>query len=594
MTQAVDYQVQFLRNPLTSANWGPPLIEKLVIVGGGTDLTRRLVQGLHGLLSVKFAVDICMVKALTDIDFDIFGDVRSTILSLAELDGPIFESITPETFRAVRNVFGAGKRVFWVTSGRLDLNPFSNMTVGFGRVAANESPDLRLQQLDIHGPEQTSPETVARVFLRFYASEFQGESVLWSREPELRIDCKGHQLISRLRPVSELNDRYNSAEETITHETSVEESSIMVEYPSKSGALIRRLSAWETSLSTSHPSGMNHLTLCVLYATSAAIRTPFGHKFVVLGSRLEDGSKYLSLASKLTSILTVPAESATAFDVTSGHEQMLLSTVVSHLIATAVIGHVLHGQSALVHHASHIMAQALKTQAGESHTQVIFTTDLGCGYDNDFESIDLVLSHDMTTPGDEGDHVLVPRNTVVFADLGSEEFQCDTWAIASNLPAHCRIENGKTLYSSTGSDNLPYTGPALGRLLEQVLRFAQADLKVNNGRPPDSFKAGFDVVSLADIINKPFSWSHLKIVDFNRQALIPAQVTRLDARRIFKGSGSTYWVAGITGALGISLCDWMIRSGARSIVMTSRAPEISSDWIDSHKRKGAIVTVIAW
>lgn len=191
VTQAVDNQIRLLREPLTPTHWRIPPIEKLVIVRGQTDRSSHLVQELQNLLAPEFALDICMAKALTEVDFHVFGDVKTTILSLVELDDPVFESITPEKFQAVKNVFGSGKRVFWVTSGRLDVNPFSNMTVGFGRVAANESPDLRLQQLDIHDPGATDPRTVAEIFLRFYASEFRGESVLWSREPELRIDGRG-------------------------------------------------------------------------------------------------------------------------------------------------------------------------------------------------------------------------------------------------------------------------------------------------------------------------------------------------------------------------------------------------------------------
>ena len=51
---------------------------------------------------------------------------------------------------------------------------------------------------------------------------------------------------------------------------------------------------------------------------------------------------------------------------------------------------------------------------------------------------------------------------------------------------------------------------------------------------------------------------------------------------------------GMSGALGISLADWMISKGARHIVVTTRNPGIAPKWIASHKRKGATVIVLPW
>ena len=50
----------------------------------------------------------------------------------------------------------------------------------------------------------------------------------------------------------------------------------------------------------------------------------------------------------------------------------------------------------------------------------------------------------------------------------------------------------------------------------------------------------------------------------------------------------------MSGALGISLCDWMIDRGVRYLVLTSRNPKVDPAWIETHRQNGAIVKTIAW
>lgn len=591
VTQAVDEQIRLLREPLMPNHWPLPLIEKLVIVGGGTERTSSLVQELQRLLANDYASESCALKTLTEIDFHKYGDVNTTILSLVELDNPTFENITPETFRALQNIFGSGKRVFWVTSGRLNGNPFSNMTIGFGRVAANESPDLRLQQLDIQNLENANAKTLAEIFLRFYASDFLDESVLWSQEPELRIDGQGQQLMSRLRSVSELNDRYNSTEQNVTHETITDDSPVVMEQ-SKSGLLFRRLSSWEMSISKSLVKAIDHVILRVSHATTAAIRTPLGHKFVVLGSRSGGGSRYLAFASELASVITVPAELAVPIDVAKGSEQTFLDRSAAHVISTAVIGPLFHGQSVLIRNATPTLTRALEAQAVEMNLQVMSTTDLGIDFDEGGDLIDTALPHDSVTNEDESK--LMFNNIVVFVDFAAGEPPRGKWGVPSYLPSHCRIENAKTLFASTGTNMAPNPNPAMAKILWSALRHAERDLGLSSAGSLDISQAGSQAVTLDKVFYRPLDPSPLKIIEFNRETLVDLHATRLDVGRMFKGSESTYWIAGMTGALGISLCDWMIRNGARNIVITSRAPEISSHWIDIHKRRGATITVVTW
>lgn len=587
VAQAVDDQIQFLREPLASSVWRVPPIERLVIIGGQTSRSSHLAEGLQSLLEHNFAVECYTANSLTNLDYESVVDANTTILSLVELDKPIFEDITPVSFEAIKAIFGSGKRLFWVTSGRLTTNPFSNMTVGFGRVAANESPDLRLQQLDIEDPLNISPETVAEIFLRFYASEFTDDYLLWSLEPETRIDSNGCQAISRLRPVFELNDRYNSIERTIIHEKSICDSPVILR-GSPHGFVIEDLSKWDTSLSESPTDAVDQLDLTISHATVLAIRTPFGHRFLALGSRSDDGAMFLALVPSLVSSLQVPASMAVSIQVTKGSVQTILAVVAAHLVASAILDPLYSGQTVLIHNAEGAVALALATQAASRDIKVVFTSNPTQG---DIAVSSSLCLPEFSTQQDLDD--LTPADFDVFVNFGDGGAACDPdpSSIVSSLPAHCRIEDRTRLFSFSGSRVHSSSGKFLGERLSKALRLAQEEL--HWGSDPPSTMTYFSV-GLMDIASGTLPERPLAIVEFNRDILVPVQASRLDVRPMFKSMDSSYWIAGMTGALGISLCDWMIRNGARSIAITSRRPEISPAWVAAHKRKGATVLVIPW
>ncbi|KAI3390411.1 hypothetical protein diail_9735 [Diaporthe ilicicola] len=88
--------------------------------------------------------------------------------------------------------------------------------------------------------------------------------------------------------------------------------------------------------------------------------------------------------------------------------------------------------------------------------------------------------------------------------------------------------------------------------------------------------------------------SPLAIVDWTSSTTVPVRLWRLDAPGgvpLFKDK-KTYWVCGMSGALGISVCDWMVESGAKYIVITSRNPKIENEWVQSHLRGGVSVKII--
>ncbi|KAL4748698.1 KR domain-containing protein [Aspergillus terricola var. indicus] len=54
-------------------------------------------------------------------------------------------------------------------------------------------------------------------------------------------------------------------------------------------------------------------------------------------------------------------------------------------------------------------------------------------------------------------------------------------------------------------------------------------------------------------------------------------------------ASKTYILAGITGDLGQSICEWMVSKGARHVVLASRTPKVSPEWIQNMARNSARV-----
>ena len=56
----------------------------------------------------------------------------------------------------------------------------------------------------------------------------------------------------------------------------------------------------------------------------------------------------------------------------------------------------------------------------------------------------------------------------------------------------------------------------------------------------------------------------------------------------------TYWLAGLSGSLGLLLCEWMVRHGAKYIVISSRTPRVDEAWLEKMRISDAVVKVFSW
>lgn len=94
-----------------------------------------------------------------------------------------------------------------------------------------------------------------------------------------------------------------------------------------------------------------------------------------------------------------------------------------------------------------------------------------------------------------------------------------------------------------------------------------------------------EVISAAEVVGQGHRFG--LIVDWTADSSVLATVMENDSFPTLR-EDRTYILFGLASraSLGVSLAEHMIRQGARNIVMTSRRPSISAEWIEHCARMG--------
>lgn len=389
------------------------------------------------------------------------------------------------------------------------------------------------------------------------------------------IDAEGHQLVPRLEPISAANDRYNSIQRPITHQVDVSKSVVELQSNGNS-CTIRQLSRYET---LKEITGYETIEMRTTHAVLSALKTPVGHKFLVLGVDSR-GSRYLALVSSLTSVIKAPERSAVSCNLSGLSEDDFLTLAAAHLVSMAIVDRVIPGQKLVVHNASDVITQAITTQTSSNDIRVIYTTESTDEYSSRSSRIKLP-----PYLGRSNLSQIIPADIACFVGLSNERSENEL-SILSTLSPHSRKETAKTIYSPDGIN----TGCSSAAILSQTLRKAVEYIQKFGGLERHH---NAEAVSLESLATGERPKDPMTIINWTASPSVPVRVTRLDIKPLFKGD-KTYWLCGMSGALGISLCDWMIDRGVKNLVLTSRNPKVEPAWIENHKRSEVTVKILSW
>lgn len=574
--QAVDEGIGLLRHPLLSHRDQIP-IEDLVLLGGKSFETSRLMDSLEALLEPR-CERVIRAASLEDLQ-NTELPFACSVLSLTDIDSPICKDLTEARWESLKRLFSASRNVLWITRGYRCEEPYSAMTVGLFRSVTYELPQLRLQLLDIDRSKIASATLMAEMLLRLQLTD-QWEKTgsqndfLWTREPELMIEDEKLSIL-RVVPQKAQNDRYNSAKRLITKDMDLVSSIVNLEWRDSSYVLREEKSSKDFS-------SLTHATVQVEFSLLSSFRTPAGRLFLSLGLDKTTGNKVLSVSEKNASTLYVNKAWSTPVDVGKGIDGPYLSIVTGYLSSQQVLAMMPAGGTVLIHEPGPFLASLLSRQVGAKGTRVIYTTS----------SPDVVKKNWLyihpRTPKRSMDAIL-PRDISLFLDLSTDSATSGSLGsrIAASLPELCERGNASVLIAKQALVLSEAHNDDVSELLRNANSFAIA---VSSGVPEGM---PLQVVALKDLLNGAVKTGPLSIVDWRGETTVPTLVEPVEERKDLFEDRKTYWLVGLAGDLGQSLCDWMISHGARYIVLTSRTPQVAREWIQAREAKGITIACLS-
>lgn len=578
VSQAVDDWVEFIREPLLarpSLFMGRSVVKDLFIVGGSTFRVSRLIEDIIKFIGV-YCDSITRAETLEELD-TAKVDQKATVLILEDLDHPVFKDITAERWDSLKKLFGSEKAILWVTQDRMVDNPFGNMAVGFARSALWEVPELCYQVIDFQDVHRIDPRILTEAVLRFQASRSVSEqsqrNTLWSVESEVIIKSDGRQMIPRLKPASDANNRYNSARRTITKDVQPQD------WPVVASNLDGQYVLHEQSAPAKKLTGAT-TTICLKLSHSSlrAVRTVFGDAFVVLGSSTKNGARFLGLSDSVGSLADMPRSSMVPCAVEPQSDALLVALIAANLILPVLTESLAAGDVVVVHNAPLPIATLLDRHAALAEIRLVFTT----------ESREIADQKNWT-------HIhRYSRQSELRSLLPAKISRCIDFTtidgpslMKSCLPSNSRVISALSLFPKN-TDQLPFTqrhDSEVNEILKLAMKSALADLSAWQQDHTE-----FNRINIRDLAEKGDECDVLTVTEWNASSLSIA-VQPVTAH--FK-SDRTYWLVGLSGDLGLSIADWMIGNGAKTLVISSRNPNIERAWLDKARRRGAVVQTMSW
>ena len=589
VAQAVNDQVTLLRNPL-AVNERPAGVRNnsLAIIGGTTLPVYNLGQEIAQVLSHRF-----QNKQFFDTleDFASFDMVRSqsadgpiTVLSLIDLDRPYLEDLTVASFAALKTLWAIAGTVIWVTCGSGKNNPYSHMMKGIINTVKTEHPNLSVQMYDLDctvsagsGIQRNTATDLAVTLLRERILHEWGadSNLLWTPEPEVFVS-DGKQLITRLLPDLEKNKRYNSQRRAMfttadpIHETL---ELIGIGQGKERSLELHKVSPLRLSVSPAAEYRTVRITYSLLQSLAIG---GAGFLRLCLGSDEVTGETVLAFIGSSESPAKVPAQ--WCISVPRSAAASTLISVATNLIAGQILSLTPRGSTLLVNEPSLTLQAALRAKASGKNVNTAFTT-AELRQDKDDTSVFLHPNFPQ--------HVIqatIPPSVAVFVHFSrSAASDAVRDAVTKCLTPTClRISEEALLSHEVNAFSKPERATTLAQMLQETL---------DNCSQMDPLE--IECLNLENVIDHMGTGEPLAVVDWTASPSVTAKVQPIDSGILFRAD-STYLFVGMAGELGQSLAEWMIKHGARNVVLTSRTPKVNPRFVeDMEKRYGAVVLAMS-
>ncbi|KAJ8128730.1 hypothetical protein O1611_g4904 [Lasiodiplodia mahajangana] len=582
VSQAVDASIMYLRDPLASSPKAigmEQLISELLIIGGASSETSGLVGDFASLIR-PFCGQIQTCHSFSDTS-TLAISTATTVLSLVDLEALFFQDLIETEWDGLRTLLQNAGAVLWATQGRRSENPHANLIVGLIRSVRLEAPGLEFQSLDFEDLARCSAEVLANALLRFKAA------LGWKREdlddgqrgpfaliePEIAIETSGQAVVPRIISDYGMNNRYNSAKRPIFIASDVSDNLLSVEKADDESLHLVSQSITDTI------GPRNLFTHSLLSPMKVCGYGPF-----YLGLALSEGpsAHFVALSTTNTSAIDVGTFLTLPVRIAPGSEAPFLQLVQMQNLVHEVLDKMNGGDHLLVHEAAPDLKRIIAQCAHDAGIKTVFTTTQTHHAEGYF--------HIHPNAPKRVIEKLQLDSAASFLDLStSRESRLVADQLRDMLPTSCWCES-----VNAGS---PGTARILSKASVAKIHKRLCHSIQNASR---ALVDATDLVPQSYTIIKPGDISGYKsdqltpglIMDWTAGKKVLTKIEPIDSRFTFSGS-KTYWLAGLSGSLGISLCQWMINHGARHVVVSSRRPKVEDSWLRQMAEMGATVKVIS-
>ncbi|KFA72014.1 hypothetical protein S40288_07669 [Stachybotrys chartarum IBT 40288] len=578
VSQAVDSRVEFLREPLMAPtslfeNMGVTANEELILLGGDSFKTRRALSQLKVLLRRHWGPNIVQARSLTDL-MPLNITPSTTVLSLVELDSPVLDNPGNRNWEALKSLLQTAGTILWVTSGRRAENPYANMIVGLLRAARQEIPTLSFQAFDAEVESDTIDiQDVAETLLRLKAGVMWqrrdgADSLLMTTEPELVREKGGKLVIPRLVPNLELNERYNSKRRQIINLVRPNGGNLALSGPSEEQHIsLREMPQAETVMDP---------MVKVTHSFRSAIRvSTSSFAYLVLGRSRQSGAQVVALVSHHAS-LVVPLDGLSSpVSVPPGNEAVFLALLAYRLVAISFLEAQSKGMTVVICGLEGPFSAVLQDEAMQREIKVVSITTSKMKAGSTWITIHPKAS-------DRAIRALIPKNVAVLIDLHAETSPESLGTrLRAQLPKHCLYHSSRSSFVFASESEIQVSQvPSIRTQFEKSIQRCTS--------LPANFSFHVPTISL-----KEFSGGNRglpqSVIDWTHPVEgLDVRVRPADTHVQFSES-KTYWLAGLSGGLGLLLCEWMVRHGAKYIAISSRNPSIEMLWLERMRASGVVV-----
>nr|UOK93122.1 AstA [Aspergillus stellatus] len=616
VTQAVDDRIARIRQPLIPSNSSTASARRdnLVIIGGATETTSRLMPALQKLLAPFFHTVIEESSFDSLFDHAEESSAATVVLCLADMDNPCFQDLNEVKMRALKRILESARRLLWVTTGSESENLYLSMSKGFLSCIGYEYRDSLHQYLNILEPKDVNAEIISTTLMRMVHSEctndYSHPNTVDSVELELRF-ANNKMQIPRIMEATSLNRRYAATRRAVHKLVGLSHSSVNLCWAGDHAELVQQSDksadgGFYGKGSTSGGGNFNAkkqqqqqhnpmTQIRVQYSTSTALKIGrAGFLALVLGTDEATRTRVVAFADTIASRVSVPSAWCSELPrgiTTEMEEAEFLRALACALLAKSLVQQATPNTGLLVHGASEPLKHSIWCQAVAKGVQPHFSTSDVSKTSQDSSSQILHLQERSTA---QALARVLPSNLSVVADLSSTSMHNGILTQLSNVihPSVAR-ETKETLSARSPflvagfrHDTVTKVFNAACVVAAQVMLLLQSAHCVG----PTSFKAapspGVSVTKINEVVGRSDGDVNVtggpdgtEILDWAQAAALPVRVSPASSQVTLRGD-RTYLLVGMAGDLGQSVCHWMITRGARNIVLASRTPNVDEKWID--------------